>query len=237
MARPPDADTESRPTLWQRLAIRRLRRGAARGGSRPGGWRRRAIGGLRRAAGREDGEPLSPEDWAIAWRLHEQGLGGVVGAVVRHLPSSPRCGVCGAPFAGIGHHLVGPLGYRPSRKNPTVCAMCVEYSPPGGMTQYTGVLFADLRGFTARVEGGDPRELSKLLRRFYRCAEDVLFPDAVIDKLIGDEVMALYLADLTRRFKRDDVPTIMVEHARRLLRAIGYGTPRGPFAQVGVGLD
>jgi adenylate cyclase len=32
-----------------------------------------------------------------------------------------------------------------------------------------------------------------LLRHFYACAEDVLFPEAVIDKLIGDEVMALYL--------------------------------------------
>ena len=35
-----------------------------------------------------------------------------------------------------------------------------------------------------------------MLRRFYRCAEDVLFPDAVIDKLIGDEVMAIYLPEL-----------------------------------------
>ena len=41
--------------------------------------------------------------------------------------------------------------------------------------------------------GADPQEVSTLLRRFYRCAEDVLFPEALIDKLIGDEVMALYL--------------------------------------------
>src|SRR4051794_5767368 len=215
MARPPDADTESRPTLWQRLAIRRLRR----------------------AAGREDGEPLSPEDWAIAWRLHEQGLGGVVGAVVRHLPSSPRCGVCGAPFAGIGHHLVGPLGYRPSRKNPTICAMCVEYSPPGGMTQYTGVLFADLRDFTARFDGADPREASLLLRRFYRCAEDVLFPDAIIDKLIGDEVMALYLPDLKPDMTREEIPARMLAHARELLRSVGYGGEGGPFVEMGIGID
>ncbi len=60
----------------------------------------------------------------------------------------------------------------------------------------TGVLFADLRGFTASSEGADPEEVSQVLRRFYRCAEDVLFPDAIIDKLIGDEVMALYLPDV-----------------------------------------
>src|SRR5947209_10303097 len=171
---PPDPAATTRLTLWQRMAIRKLRR----------------------AARRKDGEPLTPEDWVIAWRLHEQGFGRVVGAVFRTLPRSPRCAVCGAPFAGFGRRIVGPLGYRPSRKNPTVCSTCVEYSPPGGITQYTGVLFADLRGFTARIDGADPREASLLLARFYRAAEDVLFPEAVIDKLIGDEVKALYLPDL-----------------------------------------
>jgi len=205
----------SRPTLWQRMAIRKLRR----------------------AAGRTAGEPLAPEDWEVAWRLHEQGLGGVVAAIFRALPSSPRCGVCGAPFAGVGHLIVGPLGYRLSRKNPTVCGTCVEFSPPGGMTQYTGVLFADLRGFTARFDGADPQEASLLLRRFYRCAEDVLFPDAVIDKLIGDEVMALYLPDLKPDLTRERVPARMLEHACELLRSVGYGSGSAPFVEMGIGID
>ena len=212
----PDSE-EARPnlTLWQRLAIRKLRR----------------------AARREDGEPLAPEDWLVAWRLHEQGLGRMVATLLRSLPSSPRCAVCGAPFAGLGAHLVAPLGYRPSRKNPTVCATCVEYSPPGGIVQYTGVLFADLRGFTERFAGVDPNEVPIVLRRFYRCAEDVLFPDAVIDKLIGDEVMALYLPDLKPGMSREEVPARMVEHARALLDRVGYGTASGPFVEVGIGLD
>ncbi|MGI8863639.1 MAG: adenylate/guanylate cyclase domain-containing protein [Solirubrobacteraceae bacterium] len=196
-----------------------------------------AVRRLRRAAGRAAGEPLAPEDWVVAWRLHEQGLGGMVGACFRALPSSPRCAICGAPFAGFGRLIVGPLGYRPSRKNPTVCGTCVEHSPPGGMTQYIGVLFADLRGFTARFDGGDPQEASVLLRRFYRCAEDVLFPDAVIDKLIGDEVMALYLPDLKRDMTHHDVPARMLEHACELLRSVGYGSGSAPFAEMGIGID
>ncbi len=205
----------SKPTLWQRIAVRRLRR----------------------AAGRKTGEPLAPEDWEVAWRLHEQGLGGAIGAVFRALPSSPRCGICGAPFAGAGRWIVGPLGYRPSRKNPTVCGTCVEHSPPGGMTQHIGVMFADLRGFTARFDGVDPQEASLLLRRFYRCAEDVLFPDAVIDKLIGDEVMALYLPDLKPKMTREEVPARMLEHARALLRSVGYGSGSAPFVEMGIGID
>ncbi len=200
-------------------------------------WQRAGIKALRRKAGRRDGEPLKPEDWEIAWRLHETGLGGVVSSVLRVLPHSPRCAVCAAPFAGAGRFIAGPLGYRPSRKNPTVCSVCVEFAPPGGMKMQTGVLFADLRGFTARFDGVDPEQASLLLRRFYRCAEDVLFPDAVIDKLIGDEVMALYLPDLKKDIDHADVPGLMLEHARELLRSVGYGSTEAPFVEMGIGLD
>lgn len=192
---------EQRPglTLWQRMAVRRLRR----------------------AAGREGGAPLEPSDWEVAWKLHETGAGRAMGALFRALPSSPRCSVCGAPFAGVGRRIVGPLGYRPSRKNPTICSTCVEFSPPGGMKMQTGVLFADLRDFTAHSSVTDPTEVSALLRRFYRCAEDVLFPDAVIDKVIGDEVMAIYMPDMVGRFTREETPALMLSHARGLLSAVG----------------
>jgi adenylate cyclase len=200
-------------------------------------WQRAGMRQLRRKAGRREGEPLKPEDWEVIWRLHEYGFNRAVNWLFFALPRSPRCGVCGAPFAGVGRWLAGPLGYRPSRKNPTVCATCVELAPPGGMKMPTGVLFADLRGFTARFEGADPEEASTLLRRFYRCAEDVLFPKAVIDKLIGDEVMALYLPHLKRDFPAEEVPAVMLDHARGLLRAVGYGSGEEPFVEMGIGLD
>jgi adenylate cyclase len=200
-------------------------------------WQRMGMRELRRRAGRRDGEPLRPEDWEVVWRLHEYGFNRVINWLFLALPRSPRCGVCGAPFAGLGRWVAGPLGYRPSRKNPTVCATCVEFAPAGGMTMPAGILFADLRGFTERLDGGDPEEASKVLRRFYRCAEDVLFPKAVIDKLIGDEVMALYLPDLKRDFTREEVPAVMLDHARELLRAVGYGSGEGPFVEMGIGLD
>ena len=159
------------------------------------------------------------------------------------LPASPRCGMCGAPFAGFGGWLVRPFGYRPSRKNPTLCATCVELSPPGGMTTEAGVLFADLRGFTTRSEAISPQEVSTLLRRLYAVAETVLFPDALIDKLIGDEVMALYLPVFVARSSwtpteadRRTVARAMLAHARGLLEGVGYGSG-GPLLELGVGLD
>ena len=200
-------------------------------------WQRFALHLVRRAAGRRGAEPMSPEDWAAEYKVTNGAVARVIRRVLMAMPSSPRCGRCGAPFAGWGRWIVGPLGYRPSRKNPTICAVCVETSPPGGMKMHTGVLFADMRGFTARAEAEDPEEVSILLRRFYRCAEDVLFPDAIIDKVMGDEVMALYLPDVQLRIERDEVPSLMLEHARGLLRSVGYGADREPFVELGIGID
>jgi adenylate cyclase len=105
------------------------------------------------------------------------------------------------------------------------------------MKMHAGILFADLRGFTTRFDGRDPEDASVVLRQFYRCVEDVLFPDAVIDKLIGDQVMALYLPNLKRDISLAEVPTVMLDHARGLLRAVGYGSGAEPFVEMGVGLD
>ena len=200
-------------------------------------YQRIVLRNILRRARKHQGEPLSPEDWAAVWELNNTPSARAIGAVWRALPSSPRCGMCGAPFAGPGRFVVRPLGYRPSRKNPTLCVTCVESSPPGGMKMYTGVLFADIRGFTARTEVTDSQAMAALLRRFYGCAERVLFPEAIIDKVVGDEVMALYLPDVQRRITREEVPRIMVDHATELLQAVGYGSPSGPFVDVGIGLD
>ncbi len=156
-------------------------------------WQRQALRRMRKAARKDGAEPLTSEDWAAYFEVASGGMESALSRLLRALPSSPRCGICGAPFAGFGSRLIRPLGYRQSRKNPNLCATCVEASPPGGMTTDAGVLFADLRGFTRLSEQSDPEAVSVLLRRFYACAEDVLFPEAMIDKLIGDEVMALYL--------------------------------------------
>jgi adenylate cyclase len=107
-----------------------------------------------------------------------------------------------------------------------------------------GVLFADLRGFTSRSEGITPAEATAVLRRFYGHAEKVLFPEALIDKLIGDEVMALYLplciapgSSQRDEETRRHVATLMLDHAHELLERVGYGKAAAPEVEVGIGLD
>ena len=217
-----DSSGDERLTRYQRLALRRLIKHA---GLRPG-------------------QPLTSNDWQAYFEFSTVRSTRAVHRVMRALPSSPRCGMCGAPFAGLGSRFVRPLGFRPSRKNPSLCATCVELAPPGGITTEVGVMFADLRGFTTRSESITPQEATALLRRLYAVAEDVLFPEALIDKLIGDEVMALYLPIFVAgsSFTPDDadrrtVAKVMLGHARRLLEGLGYGSPEGPSLELGIGLD
>jgi adenylate cyclase len=208
-------------------------------------WQRRSLKRVVKEARKNPNEALSPEDWEAYFRFSAQPSTRFGKRIMRSIPSTPRCGYCGAPFAGIGARIVGPLGYRPSRKNPNICSTCVELAPPGGTTLEVGVLFADLRGFTSDSELRTPVETSAALRRFYAHAEKVLFPEALIDKLIGDEIMALYVPSLVCGVmggdlddgQRQHVAHVMLGHARELLQRVGYGSREAPEFAVGIGLD
>lgn len=152
--------------------------------------------------------------------------------VMSHLPRAPRCSVCRAPFAGVGGRIMGPFGFSPSRKNPQLCDRCFEMIPMGGHEMELGVLFADVRGFTALAEHEQPAEVVELLNRFYTSTVEVLCRHAIVDKLVGDEVMALYLPGL---FDGDPVSD-MLDDAKSLLAAVGYGTG-DPWLEIGIGLD
>ena len=204
---------------------------------------RHAVKRIAKFAGKS-GEPLSSADWEAYFRYGAQPSNRMLKRMLRALPSDPRCGFCGAPFSGVGARMVRPFGFRPSRKNPSLCAACIESAPPGGSTSEAGVLFADLRGFTTLSEKLSPAQSGAMLRRFYGHAARVLFPEAIIDKLIGDEVMALYLPLFIRPGtmvvtdeERAFTASVMIRHARDLLTRVGYGSAPGPEVELGIGLD
>ncbi len=146
--------------------------------------------------------------------------------VMRHLPSEPRCAVCHAPYGGVGGRIMGRFGYAPSRKNPRLCNQCFEKAPMGGVEMEVGILFADVRGFTPLAERTAPDAIAALLNRFYAVSVDVLCDHAIIDKLVGDQVMALYLP----RVFPGEPARHMVADAQTLLAAV-------PWVELGVGLD
>lgn len=187
----------------------------------------------------EKQKPSKEERKAEAWRkLLADGYtpGLWMRRFFRMVPSSPRCGMCLAPFNGIGGIIFKPLPFTsPSRKNPNWCRVCFEEAPIGGAEVPTGVLFADIRGFTSYSESRPPEEVARLLNRFYTVAARVLAGhDAVIDKLVGDQVMGLWLPGFAGR---EEYIAKMVAAAEELLRAVGFGGEAEPWLPLGLGLD
>jgi len=183
---------------------------------------------------RPEGAQADAEEWARFFDYfgHATVRRGI--QVISRLPSAPRCEACGNPFAGFGGWLMRRVGKSPSRKNPRWCQACFEKSPTGGVTLPIGVLFADVRNSTALAETLPPDKMVAALNRFYSKLTQVIVQHGIVDKLIGDEVMGLYFAPLTRDGRYVDS---MVSDAKTILRAQGESSPEGPRLDVGIGLD
>jgi adenylate cyclase len=77
------------------------------------------------------------------------------------------------------------------------------------------------------------REFSQLLNRFYAVATDVLVQsDAMVDKLVGDEVIGLYFPGMAGT----EHPRRAIVAAQDLLRRTGHANREGPWLPVGVGV-
>jgi adenylate cyclase len=184
--------------------------------------------------------PTQPEagtDSDRAWRkLLVEGHQPILLAhrLFRYLPGPPRCKLCHNPFGGIGGKLVGLFGFKPSRKNPTLCARCCDVLPSGGAEVDIAVLFADVRGSTTLGEQLGPQAFAATLNRFYHAATEALIHhDAIVDKLIGDEVMALFIPGICGPEYRRRA----AEAALALLHAVGYGAPSGPWIPIGAAVN
>ena len=122
-----------------------------------------------------------------------------------------------------------------AKLNPRLCNACEEFAREhqGGAEIELSVLFADIRGSTTIAEQMSNAEFSRLIDRFYQAATDVMIrSDALVDKLIGDEVTGLYIpgyagAEHARR---------AIEAAQDILKATGHGSPEGPWIPVGAGV-
>lgn len=152
------------------------------------------------------------------------------------LPANPRCVNCHRPFAGFGGGFLRlAMRVHKSAKNPRFCADCHSFTTeyPGGAEITLTMLFVDVRGSTTIAENMNDTEFSRLMNRFYEATINVLVrADAFIDKLVGDEVTALFIPG----FAGKDHAHKAVEAGQALLRVTGHGEPGGPWVPVGVGI-
>jgi len=180
------------------------------------------------------------ETWLNYLTGREQSDEGVKTALrwlFTHLPSDPRCRICRAPFRGVGSVVARSLGFSVNawQMNPTLCNRCETFvrKHEVGVEIELTLLFADVRGSTQLAERLGPSDFHHLIDRFYRAATQILIEtDALVDKLVGDEVIGLYV----RGIAGPDYSRRAVEAARNLLSATGYGSAAGPWIELGVGV-
>jgi adenylate cyclase len=166
---------------------------------------------------------------------------------LRFIPSSPRCRLCAAPFGRPGTFVLRRYGYTPWEKNPKICGRCfkgietvakmcptsAEDAEINGAEVELSMLFADVRGSSKLARQMPTWEFTRLMNRFYKVSKDVLVEaDAIIEKFVGDEVVALFLPLMTgpghaRR---------AVESAEALLDATGHADGEPPWVPLGAGV-
>jgi adenylate cyclase len=182
--------------------------------------------------------PPSGDDTEAFWRdfltrgdSNERRVRGIL----KHIPDSPRCKLCAAPFRGVGRPIMRALGKDPSTKNPSICNACFRFMEAnhGGAEIDCSLLFADIRGSTTLAEGMSSGAFGAVLDRFYAVASATVFAhDGSVDKFVGDELVALYFPLLSG-------PNHMgraIETARALLVATGHQDPAGPWVPLGAGV-
>lgn len=152
----------------------------------------------------------------------------------RHYPGNPRCKQCLVPLGGPIHPIVRLMTKRsPSRKNPNFCDTCETFAEthPGGAEIEVTTLFADVRGSTSLAERTSPAEFHRVIDRFHKEAgRAVIDSDGLLDRIVGDEVVGIFLPMLVDHARQ------AVHAAIRLLEATGHRDEGGPWAPVGVGV-
>ena len=154
----------------------------------------------------------------------------------RHLPSETRCKWCMAPFDGFSGSIAKNIFQTyPSRYNPHYCNVCDDFSNKyqGGAEIPLAMLFADIRGSSALAEKIGPKKFSALINRFFIKSTHIITGyGAMIEKLVGDEVTAVF----TRGLVGENYFGQAIEAAKNLLIETGHNNESGPWVPVGIGI-
>jgi len=106
----------------------------------------------------------------------------------------------------------------------------------GGETRRVATLFADIRGFTAMTEGMEPQRVIGLLNEFMQRASDAVDAEGgVVDKFVGDELMAVFGAPISHGGDADRAVRAALR-IRRAVEAVNRDRAARGEAPLGVGI-
>lgn len=154
---------------------------------------------------------------------------------LRMLPAHSRCKFCNSPFDGVAAPAMRIVGRGPSRISTAFCHQCQSTASKniGGVEVELTLLFGDVRGSTSLAEQMSPSEFSVLISRFFGVTSKVLLKSAAwVDRLVGDQVIGMYLPF----YVGDDHQAKAIHAAKELLKKTGHDSPDGPWIPLGVGI-
>jgi adenylate cyclase len=153
----------------------------------------------------------------------------------RTLPSAPRCKMCTSPFGPPLGPILRLIGKGRWPGNPAYCGGCFKelYAHRGGAEVECTLFFADVRGSTRLAETMPVTAYRVLMDRFYATAAEVLVAhEAVVDKFVGDEVVAIFVPALAG----PEHPRHAIDAGLELLRATGH-EDGAPWVPIGIGVN
>jgi adenylate cyclase len=184
--------------------------------------------------GHPHAEPVRYDNEAARSRLLSDPRSRRLRRLWRMLPGGQRCKICTSPFGPPFGPVLRLVGKGRWSGNPAYCGGCFQelYAHRAGAEVECTLFFADVRGSTALAETMPAAAFRRLMNAFYATAAEVLVRhEAVVDKFVGDEVVAMFIPAMAG-----------TEHARRavdagvaLLRATGDGAPNA--VPIGVGIN
>jgi len=107
------------------------------------------------------------------------------------------------PIRGPLSLLFKPFGIKKSRMHPNLCTICesmfTRVMKQKQIPITITILFADIRGYTDLSQNIEASKVNELLHHFYdRCSAAIWEKDGIINKFIGDAVLAIFNFPLSR---------------------------------------
>lgn len=110
---------------------------------------------------------------------------------------------------------------------------------PGGQRREVTILFSDIRSFTGLTEKLPPQQLTRLLHEYYDAmTEEVFATDGIVDKYIGDAIMAFWGAPIEQPDQADRAVTTAMNMIKRLRQLQEKWAEEGfSVLDVGIGIN
>jgi adenylate cyclase len=137
-----------------------------------------------------------------------------------HMPTAIR-----GPFSV----LFKTFGIKKSKMHPNMCTFCennfAKIMKQKQIPVSTTILFADIRGYTDLSQQIEVEKMHELLHNFYdRCSAAVWEKDGIVNKFIGDAVLAIFNFPLIRKEHVQNAVSAAVQlqkECRHLKKEIG----------------